>query len=116
MRVKLAAQDPHQKTVMLTPEQLSARLAMGCCPACASRGHITARLRKRPGKVLENSETGRVTLSGWFYECPEYGWEHYQLSPGDAKTKPRETAGLRLPGTPSREGSPRVIRRRLSPR
>ena len=99
-----------KKTQVLTVEQLDARLAMGCCPVCAQHGHITTRLKKRPGKVFENPETGRVTISGWFYECPEHGWKHYQLSPGDNKTKPRETAGVPFSKFSS-IGSPRVIKR-----
>jgi len=104
-----------RKTQALTPGQRDARLAMGCCPLCASQGHITSRLRKRPGKAHENPETGRVTLGGWFYECPEGGWEHYYLSPGDGRSAPRETSGLPLPAPPV-PLSPVVIRRSAPPR
>jgi hypothetical protein len=104
-----------RKTQALTVQQRDARLAMGCCPMCASQGHITARLRKRPGKAYENPETGRVTVGGWFYECPEGGWEHYYLSPGDGRNAPRETAGLALPAEPTLT-PPVVIRRAALPR
>lgn len=102
-----------RKTQALTIQQRDARLAMGCCPMCASHGHITARLKKRPGKVYENPETGKVTIGGWFYECPEAGWEHYYLSPGDRRNAPRETAGLALPRPTTY--SPVIIRRAARP-